>query len=281
MKEKLENRNVTEVTPLESPRTVKERLPVTPEAAELVLNSRAAIRDIIHGRDMHRVLVVLGPCSVHDLDMAFDYAQRLKKVADATREHLVIVMRTYFEKPRTTVGWKGLINDPQLDGSCDIGTGLEMARTLLLRINGLGMPTATEALDPISPQYLGDWSPGPRSARAPPNPDAPRNVVGPVEPVGFKNGTDGDISIAINAVLSSSQSPLLPGHQRPGAVSIVRTSGNAYGHVVLRGGGAPPITIRCRSRSPSRRSRRPACRPTWWSTARMRTATRSRNCSHW
>ena len=129
MTEKIENRNLLEVTPLISPRAVKAKLPLTADASRVVLETRHAIRDIIHGRDPHRLLVVVGPCSIHDRDAAFEYAERLLPVAQATREQLVVVMRTYFEKPRTTVGWKGLINDPHLDGSCDIAAGLELART--------------------------------------------------------------------------------------------------------------------------------------------------------
>ena len=238
MLEKLENRNVTEVTPLVSPRMVKEKLPVTAQAADLVLRTRAEIRDIIHGRDMQRLVVVLGPCSVHDLDAAFDYAQRLKKVADATREQLVIIMRTYFEKPRTTVGWKGLINDPKLDGSCDIATGLEMARTLLLRVNRLGMPCATEVLDPVTPQYIGDlvsWvAIGARTTES----QTHREMASGLSmPVGFKNGTDGGMQVALNAMISARHPHSFLGISSDGETSVVKTVGNPDRHIVLRGGG--------------------------------------------
>src|SRR5262249_35228822 len=141
---------------LPSPRVIKTKLPITDDAAALVVETREAIRRILHGQDRDRLLVIVGPCSIHDPEAAFEYAAKLKPVADALRDRLLIVMRTYFEKPRTTVGWKGLINDPHLDGTCDIATGMELARTILLRINQSGMPCGTELLDPISPQYIAD-----------------------------------------------------------------------------------------------------------------------------
>ena len=144
MPERIENSHLVTMTPLVSPRAIKAQLPLTEGAAGIVLHTRRAICDILHGHDRQRLLVVVGPCSLHDVEAAYEYAERLKPVIDATREQLVIVMRTYFEKPRTTVGWKGLINDPHLDGSCDIPTGLALAREILLRINHIGVPCASE-----------------------------------------------------------------------------------------------------------------------------------------
>ena len=159
MQRPLDNQHVIEIKPLPSPRTIKSILPITDQAAALVVETRDAIRHILHGQDRERLLVIVGPCSIHDPEAAYEYADRLKPVADALRDRLLIVMRTYFEKPRTTVGWKGLINDPHLDGTCDIGKGLELARTILLNINKRGVPCAAEALDPVSPQYIADlWS---------------------------------------------------------------------------------------------------------------------------
>lgn len=195
----------SEVTPLITPAAVKAKLPLTERAAQVVLSTRQAIRDIIHGRDLHRLVVIVGPCSIHDPEAAIEYAHRLKRVADRTREHLVIVMRTYFEKPRTTVGWKGLINDPHLDGSCDIATGLQLARSILLQINELGLPCATEMLDPVTPQYTADlvsWAAiGARTIES----QTHREMASGLSmPVGFKNGTDGRLEIALNAIVSAS-----------------------------------------------------------------------------
>lgn len=138
--EPLDNQHIIDIKPLPSPRTIKSKLPITDQAAALVLETRDAIRHILHGQDRERLLVIVGPCSIHDPEAAYEYADRLKPVADALRDRLLIVMRTYFEKPRTTVGWKGLINDPHLDGTCDIATGMELARTILLNINKRGVP---------------------------------------------------------------------------------------------------------------------------------------------
>ena len=146
MRRPIDNQHVIEIKALPSPRTMKTKLPITDQAATLVVETREAIRRILHGEDRDRLLVIVGPCSIHDPEAAYEYAARLKPVADALRDHFLIVMRTYFEKPRTTVGWKGLINDPHLDGTCDIATGMELARTILLNINQLGLPCGTELL---------------------------------------------------------------------------------------------------------------------------------------
>ena len=234
----IENSNVREATPLIPPRQLKKTLPITEKAMALVLNTRQAIREIIHGRDTKRALVVVGPCSIHDVDSAFDYAQKLAAVAKTTARELVVVMRTYFEKPRTTTGWKGLINDPHLDGSCDIETGLQMARSLLLRINELGLPCATEFLDPITPQYTADlvsWAA--IGARTTESQTHREMASGLSMPVGFKNGTDGGLDVALNAIISASTPHSFLGINPDGLTSVIKTAGNPDRHIVLRGGG--------------------------------------------
>jgi 3-deoxy-7-phosphoheptulonate synthase len=234
----IENAHVVEATPLISPRMIKENYPLSDAGKQLVLQSRAAVRDIIHGRDMQRVLFVVGPCSLHDTAAAMDYAERLKKLSDAVRDQVVVVMRTYFEKPRTTVGWKGLINDPHLDGTCDIPKGLQIARRLLTDVNALGMPCATEMLDPVTPQYIADlisWvAIGARTTES----QTHREMASGLSmPVGFKNGTDGSIQTALNAMISASHPHSFLGINQEGITSVIKTSGNPDRHVVLRGGG--------------------------------------------
>ncbi len=238
MNQPLDNQHVIDIKALPSPRAIKTKLPITEEAAALVVKTRDAIRRILHGQDRDRLLVIVGPCSIHDAEAAFEYAARLKPVADALRDHLLIVMRTYFEKPRTTVGWKGLINDPHLDGTCDIATGMELARTILLRINQLGMPCATELLDPISPQYIADlisWTAiGARTTES----QTHREMASGVSmPVGFKNGTEGSLQVAVNAMTSARTPHHFVGINADGQTSIIRTMGNPDRHIVLRGGG--------------------------------------------
>jgi 3-deoxy-7-phosphoheptulonate synthase len=234
----VENTRVVEATPLISPRKIKEGYPASDDTARLVLNTRQAVRDIIHGRDMSRVLIVVGPCSVHDTKLALEYAERLKKLADKVSEQVVVIMRTYFEKPRTTVGWKGLINDPHLDGTCDIPTGLQIARRLLADVNNLGMPCATEMLDPVTPQYIADlisWvAIGARTTES----QTHREMASGLSmPVGFKNGTDGSIQTALNAMISASHAHSFLGINQEGITSVIKTAGNPDRHVVLRGGG--------------------------------------------
>ena len=142
MAERINNQNIIDITPLPTPKHIQGKLPLPQETAQMVLHARQGIRDILHGHDTHRLAVIIGPCSIHDPEAAIQYAEQLKQLADRVHDHLLVISRTYFEKPRTTVGWKGLINDPQLDGSCDIGKGLELARSILLKINQLGMPCA-------------------------------------------------------------------------------------------------------------------------------------------
>ncbi|MEC7729316.1 MAG: 3-deoxy-7-phosphoheptulonate synthase, partial [Pseudomonadota bacterium] len=201
---------------------------------------RQAIYDIMDGKD-HRLFVVVGPCSIHDVEAARDYAARLKKLADEVSDTLLIVMRVYFEKPRTTVGWKGLINDPHLNDTFDIEQGLHIGRRLLLDINELGLPAATEALDPISPQYLQDtiaWSAiGARTTESQTHREMSSGLS---MAIGFKNGTDGSLDVAVNAMKSVSHPHSFLGIDQQGQVAIIRTKGNNYGHVVLRGGGGKP-----------------------------------------
>lgn len=239
MSPKTENCNILETTPLIAPKAVKAALPLTESVAAVVLNTRQAIRQIIHGQDTKRLVVIVGPCSIHDPNAAYDYAQRLKRVADATQEELVVVMRTYFEKPRTTVGWKGLINDPHLDGSCDIATGLELARSILLEINAIGLPCAVEMLDPVTPQYIADlvsWAAiGARTIES----QTHREMASGLSmPVGFKNGTDGRLQIALNAMLSASHPHSFLGINQGGITCVFKTSGNPDRHIVLRGGSS-------------------------------------------
>ncbi|MDG2307501.1 MAG: 3-deoxy-7-phosphoheptulonate synthase [Candidatus Binatia bacterium] len=233
----LDNLNTEVLEPLETPRTIRRAHPVTAEIGELVVRTREKIRDILHGRDRDRLFVVVGPCSVHDPDAALEYARRLKTVADRVEESLVVVMRTYFEKPRTTVGWKGLINDPHLDGTCDISTGLDRARALLVEVNGLGLPCASEVLDPVTPQYVADllsWAAV--GARTTESQTHREMASGLSMPIGFKNGTDGRLDSAKNALISARSSHSFLGINADGLTSVVKTTGNADGHVVLRGG---------------------------------------------
>lgn len=219
-----------------TPEELKKNLPVTYSAKKVIAESRQVIKDILDKKD-HRLLVVVGPCSIHDTDAAIEYAKKLKVLADQVQDTLYIVMRVYFEKPRTTVGWKGLINDPHLDGSFKIEDGLHMGRKLLLDIAEIGLPTSTEALDPISPQYIQDlisWSA--IGARTTESQTHREMASGLFSPVGFKNGTDGGFSAAINALKSVSSSHQFLGINNQGSVAVTETKGNPYGHVVLRGG---------------------------------------------
>ncbi len=241
MTEKIEDRNVVGITPLIAPRAVKAAQPLTDAAAALVLETRAAIRDILAGRDRKRLLVVVGPCSIHDPDVAYDYARRLRPVAERTRDRLLVVMRTYFEKPRTTVGWKGLINDPQLDGSCDVAGGLQLARTVLLEIAALGVPCGSEVLDPITPQYISDllsWaSIGARTIES----QTHREMASGLSmPVGFKNSTDGGLEVALHAMISARHPHTFLGINADGITAMIKTAGNPDRHVVLRGGARGP-----------------------------------------
>jgi len=236
----IENSNVTSFATMPSPVELHKKLPLTGKAFTTVMKGRETLRNILDRKDK-RLFVVVGPCSIHDPVAGLDYASRLKALQADVADTMVLVMRVYFEKPRTTTGWKGYINDPFMDDSFQVDVGMERARQFLLDVCELGLPTATEALDPISPQYLGDliaWTAiGARTTESQTHREMSSGLS---TPVGFKNGTDGDVSIAINAVLSSSNPHAFLGINEQGAVSIVRTRGNAYGHVVLRGGGGRP-----------------------------------------
>lgn len=237
---RLENVNVASQEQLITPEALKQELPLSEKAAQTVERGRQAIYDIMDGND-HRLFIVVGPCSIHDVDAAREYAAKLRKLADELSDTLLIVMRVYFEKPRTTVGWKGLINDPHLNDTFDIEQGLHIGRRLLLDISELGLPTATEALDPISPQYLQDtisWSAiGARTTESQTHREMSSGLS---MAIGFKNGTDGSLDVAVNAMKSVSHPHSFLGINQQGQVAIIRTRGNNYGHVVLRGGGGKP-----------------------------------------
>lgn len=236
----IDDLNIASNVTLITPEQIKEKIPLSEKAQQTVANGRQVVRDILTGKD-HRLFIVIGPCSIHDLKAAHEYADRLKALADEVSDTLVLVMRVYFEKPRTTVGWKGLINDPYLDDSFKIEEGLHIGRQLLLDLAEKGIPTATEALDPISPQYLQDlisWSA--IGARTTESQTHREMASGLSSAVGFKNGTDGSLTVAVNALESVSSPHRFLGINQQGGVSIVTTKGNNYGHVVLRGGNGKP-----------------------------------------
>jgi len=237
---KMENVNVSGFDLMPSPEDVKHRLPVTPAAARTVIHGRETIENILERSDS-RMLVIVGPCSIHDPIAGLDYARRLKTLAEEVADTLFIVMRVYFEKPRTASGWKGYINDPRMDDSFHIEEGMQKAREFLLTLADMGLPAATEALDPIAPQYLGDlisWTAiGARTSES----QTHREMAsGLSTPVGFKNGTDGDFVVAINAIRSAAASHSFLGINPQGRSAVVRTQGNRYGHIVLRGGANRP-----------------------------------------
>ena len=228
--------HVVETRPLVAPALLHRELPIDAASTETVASARRRIQAILRGEDL-RLLVVVGPCSVHDVTAARDYAKRLAPIRERLKDQLEVVMRVYFEKPRTTVGWKGMINDPHLDGSYDINTGLRRARGLLLDLAREGMPTATELLDPVVPQYIADlisWTA--IGARTTESQTHREMASGLSMPVGYKNGTDGSASIAINAMQASARPHHFLGINGEGHASIVSTTGNPHGHLVLRGG---------------------------------------------
>ena len=233
----LENSNIASIQRLVTPQQFKKQFPVNDSISAHVEQSRLTLRNILDRKDK-RLIVIVGPCSVHDTKAAIDYAKRLAKLADELKDDLFIVMRVYFEKPRTTVGWKGLINDPYLDGSFQIEKGMSIGRQLMIDINELGLPIANEALDPIAPQYMQDlisWSA--IGARTTESQTHREMASGLSVPIGFKNGTDGGLEVAINALQSASNGHSFLGIDDSGKVSIVHSSGNEYSHIVLRGGG--------------------------------------------
>jgi len=235
-----ENLRVRELKRLVSPNELKAALPLTPETGERVLSARRTVREILRKRDP-RLLVVVGPCSIHDPEAALDYARRLAKLAERVRDRYFVVMRTYFEKPRTATGWKGFVNDPFLDGSCDMEHGLRAARKLLLDVVGTGLPVATEFLDPIVPQYVADlvsWSA--IGARTTESQTHREMASGLSMPVGFKNATDGNVQVAINAIRAAGSPHGFLGIDPDGRSAVVKTTGNPNVHLVLRGGAGRP-----------------------------------------
>ena len=238
--ERIHDAHVAELLPLVSPKEIKRSLPMSERVQETVMTGRGDVVRILAGED-ESMLVVVGPCSIHDTGTALDYAGRLYQAHEQYKERLLIVMRTYFEKPRTTTGWKGLINDPDLDGSYNLEKGLLIARRLLLDIAGMGLPTATEVLDPIVPQYIADlitWaSIGARTTES----QTHREMASGLSmPIGFKNSTDGNLQVAINGLLSARQAHHFLGIDQDGQTCVVRTLGNPWGHIILRGGGGRP-----------------------------------------
>jgi 3-deoxy-7-phosphoheptulonate synthase len=245
LRDSINNINITSEQVLITPAALKAELPVSQHSLEVIQASRRVISDIIHRRD-HRFLVICGPCSIHDIKAAKEYALKLKELHESCKDTLYIVMRVYFEKPRTTVGWKGLINDPHINGTFDIETGLRRARELLIWLAELEIPVATEALDPISPQYLAElfsWSAiGARTSES----QTHREMASGLSmPVGFKNGTDGSLGIAINALQSAASGHSFMGINGDGQVSIIQTQGNPDGHIILRGGKQPNFDSVC------------------------------------
>ena len=238
--QKLDNLNIKAFLPILTPRQLREEFSIDRQQANTVLKSRQIITNILNSRDK-RLLLIAGPCSIHDTEAAYEYAVKLNKLSEKVIATTFIAMRVYFEKPRTTIGWKGLINDPALDGSNDMNKGLIRARKLLLAINKLGLPVATEFLEPIIPQYLADlvsWvAIGARTIES----QTHREMASGLSmPVGFKNGTDGDLQTAINAIISARNPQSFLGINLNGEPSVIHTDGNKLGHIVLRGGQGRP-----------------------------------------
>jgi len=236
----LDNVNVEAMVEIPSPEEVQERLPLTDSAAATILGGRNAIRAILERKDP-RLFIVVGPCSIHDPAAALEYAGRLRRLAEEVRDTLVLVMRVYFEKPRTSIGWKGFVNDPRMDDSFRIDEGILRARELLMQLAEIGLPTASEALDPICPQYLSEliswYAIGARTTES----QTHREMAsGLSAPVGFKNGTDGGLEVAINAIQSAALPHGFLGVNQAGRTSVIRSTGNRHGHLVLRGGGGRP-----------------------------------------
>ena len=236
MFQRTDDLRITQVRPLLAPAILLEEIPISDRASNVVANTRQAIGEVLEGRDP-RLVVVAGPCSIHDPKAALEYAERLQRLAEPYGQHLIIVMRTYFEKPRTSVGWKGLINDPDLDESFHINKGLRLARKLLLDVNDLGLPTASEFLDTQIPQHIADlvsWvAIGARTTES----QVHRELASGLSmPVGFKNGTDGGTQTAVDAVLSARSPHLFPSVTKQGVSAIFQTTGNDTCHVILRGG---------------------------------------------
>lgn len=235
----IENTHISSEKVLITPTQLKQQIPLSEQGANYIAEARQTISDIIHGRD-HRLLVVTGPCSIHDIKSAKEYALKLKELHEQLKDDMYLVMRIYFEKPRTTVGWKGLLNDPHMNDSFEVEEGLKLGRELLVWLAELEIPVATEALDPISPQYLSElfsWSA--IGARTTESQTHREMASGLSMPVGFKNGTDGKINVAINALESAMHSHRFMGINTQGQVALMQTQGNPDGHIILRGGKAP------------------------------------------
>ena len=238
--DRVRDQRIERVVELKAPADLLGEMPLGEERERSVVEGRRAVVDVLGGAD-DRLLVVVGPCSVHDPAAALEYAERLAATADDLSDDLLIVMRVYFEKPRTTTGWKGLINDPHLDGSADVNAGLEMARSLLLEVLDVGLPIGCEFLDPITPQYISDavaW--GAIGARTTESQSHRQLASGLSMPIGFKNRTDGDVQVAVDAVRAAAVSHAFAGIDDNGAPAILYTSGNPDGHVILRGGKGNP-----------------------------------------
>ena len=238
--DKLNNINVEAVEVLDTPEQLRKELPLSEKAFQTVVRGRQEVQDILDGKDL-RLMVVVGPCSIHEPMAALEYARKLRALADEVKDTLLVVMRVYFEKPRTTVGWKGLINDPDMDDSFQIAKGLRVGRKVLIDIAELGQPAGSEALDPVSPQYLSElisWSAiGARTTES----QTHREMSSALSmPVGFKNGTDGGVEVALNALESAATPHHFLGVNSQGQTAVVRTRGNKYGHIILRGGAKGP-----------------------------------------
>ncbi len=239
--------HIKEIVPLIPPRMLKSDLPLSETCAETIVNVRDSIKGILLKEDK-RMLVVVGPCSIHDEDTALEYARKIRIICDRVADTLLVLMRVYFEKPRTTTGWKGMINDPHMDGSCNISIGLRRARQLLVQITGMGVPVATELLDPIVPQYIADlvsWTA--IGARTTESQTHREMASGLSMPVGYKNSTDGSLTAAVNAMQSAMSPHSFVGIDQDGQTCVVKTTGNRWGHLVMRGGDRPnydPTSIR-------------------------------------
>lgn len=235
----IENINIQRLDLLTTPESLKHEIPLSQNAANTVLSGRQTIKNILNGKD-NRMLAVVGPCSIHDINSAKEYAERLKQLHDKLADKIYIVMRCYFEKPRTNIGWKGLINDPNLDGSNDMNSGLRKAREFLAWLADLGLPAATEALDPVTPQYIADlisWSA--IGARTTESQTHREMASGLSMPVGFKNSTDGSLTAAVNAIISAQSEHTFIGIDNSGSTALLRTKGNPDAHIILRGGKQP------------------------------------------
>ena len=249
------NLRVEQLQPLVAPDELKRELTLDGESAAFVASTRQQIQAVLEGRD-HRLLAIVGPCSIHDPKAALDYARRFVALRERYAEDLLLCMRVFFEKPRTAVGWKGLLNDPHLDGSCDVASGLRIARSLLLQLSAMGVPAATETLDPIAPQYLADavaWTA--IGARTTESQTHREMASGLSMPVGFKNGTDGGLEIALNAMKSARAAHSFIGIDGAGRAAVVRTTGNPHTHLVLRGGRGQPNYCDADVRAASERAR--------------------------